>query len=309
MLMNQYRDYLQKHYIEGMENEALRGYTSLEIGGVAGMVVKPKCEAEIQLAMREAIRLGLPICMIGNGSNILVDDRGYDGVVIVTPTYFHDIQLLPHNIIQAQAGASLKSVCLFALQYNLSGLEFAYGIPASVGGAVYMNAGAYGGEMKDVLISAQYLDEVGNQYVRTVSELDFDYRCSFFTDRQVCVTSALFQLHPAKHDDVKQKMDELLARRIAKQPLEYASAGSTFKRPKGNYASALIEQCGLKGYRIGDAMVSDKHAGFLINVNHATSDDFKRLIAHVQNEVYRQSGYQLACEVKILPFQSSYHPM
>lgn len=301
MNLTEYIDVLSHLQIAWEQNERIAAYTSLKIGGPAALVVKPADEEQMHQAFREAKRRNLPVCMIGNGSNILADDSGYDGVMIVTPPFFHTIERREGNVIYAQAGASLRDVCLFARDQSLGGMEFAFGIPATVGGAVYMNAGAYGGEMKDILLSCRYLDEQGEWHVKHVSDLQFSYRQSLFTNREVCVTDAMFQLYPDDKAKITARMEELMEKRRKKQPLEYASAGSTFKRPQGNYASALIEQCGLKGYRIGDAMVSNKHAGFLINVDQATSDDFKRLIHHVQEEVYRQTGYQLECEVKMIP--------
>lgn len=301
MNIQKYIDVLSHLQIAWKQNERIAEYTSLKIGGPAALVVKPSNDEQLHLAFQEAKRLQLPVCMIGNGSNILADDCGYDGVLIVTPPFFHSIERREGNVIYAQAGASLRDVCLFARDESLGGMEFAYGIPATVGGAVYMNAGAYGGEIKDILLSCRFLDEHGEWHVKHVSDLQFSYRQSLFTDREVCVADALFQLYPDDKKKIAAKMEELMEKRRQKQPLEYASAGSTFKRPQGNYASALIEQCGLKGYRIGDAMVSDKHAGFLINMNQATSHDFKQLIHYVQEEVYQQTGYHLECEVKMIP--------
>lgn len=301
MKITEYIDVLSHLQIAFQQNERIAKYTSLKIGGPAALVVKPANEEQMHQAFQEAKKRRLPVCILGNGSNILADDSGYDGVMIVTPPYFHNIERREGNVIYAQAGASLKDVCRFARDQSLGGMEFAYGIPATVGGAVYMNAGAYGGEMKDILLSCRYLDEQGEWQVKQTSDLQFSYRQSLFTDREVCVADAMFQLYPDDKADITAKMEELMEKRRNKQPLEYASAGSTFKRPQGNYASALIEQCGLKGYRIGDAMVSQKHAGFLINVDQATSDDFKTLIQHVQEEVLKQTGYQLECEVKMIP--------
>ena len=194
----------------------------------------------------------------------------------------------------------MAQLCQFACESGLSGLEFAYGIPGTVGGAVYMNAGAYGGEIKDVLQSVRFLDEDGTLRELPVERLSMSYRQSAFTDTGRVILSGEFALTPGDPAAIRAKMEDVLGRRRAKQPLEYPSAGSTFKRPEGNYASALIEQCGLKGRRVGGAQVSEKHSGFLINTGGATCRDVCALIEEVQQEVFRQTGYRLECEVKRL---------
>ncbi|MDF9824018.1 UDP-N-acetylmuramate dehydrogenase [Breznakia sp. PF5-3] len=282
------------------ENVALKDYTSLEIGGPARLLAEPYCSDEIKCLVTEAKRLNIPFYVLGNGSNVLASDFGFQGLIIVTKTNFNQIMIDDDTNIIAQSGATLKDVCSYAYEHSLSGLEFAWGIPATVGGAAYMNAGAYGGEMKDVMIHCSYMDGDGNFHMLNSDELFFSYRHSFFSDKNVVILEAKFGLWNGNQTKIKELMDDLLERRKAKQPLEYPSAGSTFKRPEGNYASALIEQSGMKGYKHKNAMVSDKHAGFVINHNHATSKEFLELIDIVKKEVKAKTGYELECEVRII---------
>lgn len=282
------------------ENIPLKIYTSLEIGGPARLLAEPQTIAEIQCLVKVAKRLHIPFYVVGNGSNILASDAGFSGLIIVTTTHFHQVQIEDEQTLVAQSGATLKKVCQIALANRLSGLEFAWGIPASVGGATYMNAGAYGGEIKDVLMSCTYMDREGNFYILQNEQLNFAYRHSFFSGKEVVILETKFYLQQDEPEKIKRKMDALLLRRKAKQPLEYPSAGSTFKRPVGNYASALIEQAGLKGFQHKRAMVSDKHAGFVINHNQATSEEFIELIEIVKRVVKAKTGYDLECEVRII---------
>ena len=200
------------------------------------------------------------------------------------------------------AGVSLSKLCAFAASHALGGLEFAWGIPGSVGGAVYMNAGAYGGEIVDVIKSATFLEEDGTIRTLPVEELDLSYRHSCFTGTKRIILEAEFSLHPDEKEAISARMDDYIGRRTSKQPLDKPSAGSTFKRPKGGYASALIEQCGLKGFTIGGAQVSEKHSGFLVNCGDATAADMEALIHHVQRVVKEQTGFSLECEVIHLGF-------
>ena len=281
-------------------NVSLKSYTSLKIGGCADLLVKPATTEEIQTVIALANTYQIPYFMLGNGSNTLVLDHGVTGMVILLAGNFSQIMLSSPTTITCDAGISLMDVCLFARKHHLTGLEFAYGIPASVGGALYMNAGAYGGEMKDVVISCTYLNEQNILETKSLSELELRYRHSYFTDKKLCIISVTFQLQHGDLTEIDHQMQTYLKQRQLKQPLEYPSAGSTFKRPNNHYASALIDQCGLKGYRIGDAQVSEKHAGFLINAGKATSEEFLNLIQHVKEVVYTKTGYQLECEMKIL---------
>lgn len=284
----------------GVETECgtiLAEYTSFRIGGPCRMLVKPKTITEMQAACSIASRAGIRRFLLGNGSNLLVSDEGFPGMVVRTAGLSR-IELLDGNRIFCEAGAPLAKLCWFAQAHALSGLEFAFGIPGSVGGAIYMNAGAYGGEIKDVLQSVRFLGDDGAPGELPTERLGMSYRQSAFTNTERVILSGEFALTPGDPAAIRTRMNDVLARRKAKQPLEYPSAGSAFKRPEGNYASALIEQCGLKGRRMGGAQVSEKHSGFLINAGGATCRDVCGLIAEVQKEVFRQTGYRLECEIK-----------
>lgn len=237
--------------------------------------------------------------IIGRGSNIIVDDNGFDGVILLFGSDFAAIEI-SENIIRCEAGALLASACVHAQQSGLSGMENLFGIPGTVGGALFMNAGAYGTEMKDIVISAEYIDEDGK--LRTVSreEMALSYRHSIFSDSSCAILSVTMQLENGDPDEIKKAMNECMAKRSSKQPLEYPSAGSTFKRPEGSYASLLIEQCGLKGMQCGGAMVSEKHSGFVINLGYATCNDVLELCSEIQKIVKEKTGYILELEPVIL---------
>lgn len=237
--------------------------------------------------------------IIGRGSNIIVDDNGFDGVILLFGSDFAAIEI-SENIIRCEAGALLASACVHAQQSGLSGMENLFGIPGTVGGALFMNAGAYGTEMKDIVISAEYIDEDGK--IRTVSreEMALSYRHSIFSDSSCAILSVTMQLENGNPDEIKKAMNECMAKRSSKQPLEYPSAGSTFKRPEGSYASLLIEQCGLKGMQCGGAMVSEKHSGFVINLGYATCNDVLELCSEIQKIVKEKTGYILELEPVIL---------
>lgn len=282
------------------ENVFLKGYTSLQIGGPARLFSEPYSIAEIQFLVKRCKALDIPFYVLGNGSNTLVLDNGFQGLILVSKTNLNHMGVQDATNIVVQAGASLKAVCEFAYLHALSGIEFAYGIPASVGGAIFMNAGAYGGEIKDILIDCTYMDEEGELHLLKSDELFFSYRHSFFSDKKVVILEATFGLWEGNKVKIKELMYDLLARRKKSQPLEYPSAGSTFKRPVGNYASALIEQAELKGYIHHGAMVSSKHAGFVINHKQATSREFMELIEIIQDTVKKKTGYTLECEIRII---------
>lgn len=291
---------LTKYDIEYKERVSLKDFTTLHIGGAADIIVFPKTIDEIKICISIARIHQVPFQVIGRGSNILALDKGYQGMIILLSDNFADIELLNCHQIKVQAGATLKALCDYAYQSSLTGLEFACGIPGTVGGAIYMNAGAYGGEMKDVVECVTYLDESLRLITLHRDRLKFAYRQSHFTQTQGIIVEVVYQLSEGEPHNIEQKMRDLMRKRYSKQPMEDYSAGSTFKRPDGHYASALIKQCGLQGLNIGDAEVSRKHAGFLINRGHATSDDFLKLVQTVQEEVLKQTGYQLTCEVQIL---------
>ena len=242
---------------------------------------------------------GIKYGILGRGSNVLVPDEGFDGVILLFGSDFSDIAV-KGNTLRCDAGALLASVCVRAQQLGLSGMENLFGIPGTVGGALYMNAGAYGSEMKDVVVSAEYIDE--NCEIKTISKEDMElsYRSSFFSGGQRVITSVTIELTSGKHEDIKAAMSECMAKRSSKQPLEYPSAGSTFKRPEGSYASLLIDQCGLKGLTCGGAMVSEKHSGFVINKGYATCSDVLELCDRVKKIVNEKTGYKLELEPVIL---------
>lgn len=281
-------------------NVYLKDYLSLKIGGVADYFISAKSSEDIIKAIKLCKELGLNYYTIGNGSNTLALDYGVRGVIIHLAKDFSNISLLEDNVIKADAGALLEDVCLFACENNLSGMEPLYGIPASVGGAVYMNAGAYNGEIKHVVSKVEFINDNDEIEVLTNEEAKFAYRNSYFMKNKGIIVSAYFKLHPSSKEEIKKVMDDFLNRRIDKQPLDYPSAGSTFKRPENNYASALIDQCGLKGYSINGIEVSSKHAGFVINKNGTSSQDFIDLITHIQSVVYAKTGFKLEPEIQVL---------
>lgn len=274
--------------------------TSFKVGGNAKIIAFPQNSVALISIIKEANNNSVPYLVIGNGSNLLVRDSGIDGVIIKMTSFTSNIEV-KGNTIRCSAGVSLAKLCSVALENSLSGLEFAYGIPGTVGGAVYMNAGAYGGEMKDILNKVQHITPDLIQEELSADCLDLGYRTSFYAKNNgYIITEVEIELKKAEKSQIKTKMDELIGKRKDKQPLEYPSAGSTFKRPEGHFAGALIEQCGLKGYSIGGAQVSEKHAGFIINKN-GTADDILRLIDYVRKTVKNQTGVNLEPEVKIIP--------
>lgn len=278
----------------------MKKYTSFKCGGNARLLIIPDSSESLKEIISFCHSKSVKPLIIGNGSNLLVTDGGIDGVVIKIGSKLSKIELIDDTTIRCEAGASLKSLCMFALENSLSGLEFAYGIPGTLGGAVYMNAGAYGGEMKDVLYSCKHIDTDGVDGELSKNELDLRYRGSAYTDNGCTIVSAVLKLKKADKTEIKASMDDKLQRRKDKQPLEYPSAGSTFKRPEGYFAGAIIESCGLKGYSVGGAQVSNKHAGFVINKNGATATDVLNLIKDVQRIVYEKHGVMLETEVKII---------
>lgn len=284
---------------EVRRNESLKGYTSFKIGGVCdGVIVLDSEEACCKLPMKCRSE-GVPFYIFGKGSNLIVSDGKIGGIVFVFGEKLSDVNV-SGNIISAGAGASFTRLAVKAAEHGLSGLEFAYGIPGSVGGAVYMNAGAYGGETKDVIKSVMAVCPDGTVREFGCDELEMSYRKSIFSGSDMIIISADFALQSGERSEIKAKMDDLMSRRREKQPLEYPSAGSTFKRPEGSYASLLIDQCGLKGRSVGGAEVSTKHAGFIVNKGGATYGDLMQLIEIVKKEVYEKTGYTLECEPVII---------
>lgn len=275
-------------------------YTTFRVGGNADALFFPKDESELALAFRIAKENGIPVTVIGNGSNMLVKDGGIAGLVIRLGDEFSGITVTGTRVT-ALAGDSLTRVAMKAYENGLTGFEFASGIPGSVGGGMAMNAGAYGGELKNVTVSARLMDpETGEVTEYSVDELQMGYRTTLALTKGLIVTEAVFELTAGDKATIKATMDELNKRRRDKQPLTYPSAGSTFKRPEGHFAGALIEGAGLKGLTVGGAQVSEKHAGFIINTGSATAKDILNLIDLVKQRVFENSGVTLEPEVRIL---------
>ena len=275
-------------------------HTTFKTGGEAALLVSPDSEKQLSEFLAFCKGEGIKPYIIGNGSNLLVDDCGIDGVVIEIGEGLDYIELENETTIKAGAGTSLAKLCRFALSNSLSGLEFAFGIPGSVGGAAFMNAGAYGGEMKDVVSKVNHLTSDGKAGFLCGDELSFGYRHSAYSENDFVITSVEYKLQKGEKSEIEAKMNELLQRRKDKQPLEYPSAGSVFKRPEGYFAGALIEQSGLKGKRIGGAMVSEKHAGFIINYDNATTTDVRELISFCQKTVFEKFGVELKTEIRMI---------
>ncbi len=278
----------------------MKMYTSFKTGGNAKIMLSPKNEKSLYEVVEACKKLNIKPFILGNGTNLLVSDKGIDNVVIHIGKGFDNIELVDETTIRCYAGCSLMKLCRFAFENSLTGLEFAYGIPGSVGGAMYMNAGAYDGEMKNVAVSCDYVTYSGKKGTLTGDEMELSYRHSAFCDSDKIIVSALFKLQKGCKTEIENKMNELMARRKDKQPIEYPSAGSTFKRPTGYFTGKLIEDCGLRGKSIGGAQVSEKHCGFIINKNNATSDDILDLIDFVRDEVLEKTGVFLETEVKFV---------
>lgn len=277
----------------------LKQYCSMKIGGACDLLVKPNSERMLTELISLCRGEGIPYFILGKGSNVLFSDSGFRGVVIRIGSEFGGVTVEGSKIIAA-AGTALSSVCAAALEHGLSGAEFAYGIPGSVGGALYMNAGAYGGEMKDIVVSCRYIDENDELREMTAQEMELSYRHSIFAQRSCVITSVTMRLCSGNKTEIKQKMDELMQKRRDKQPLEFPSCGSTFKRPEGYFAAALIEECGLKGCTIGGAQVSEKHSGFVINRGGATFEDISALVEHIKKTVREKKGVELECEMLMI---------
>lgn len=286
--------------LEIRENEPMSEHCSFKIGGPARLMLLPSSAEEAASALAILRSSGAQVLIVGSCTNLLIPDEGYPGAVVRMSKPASSMELLDAARIRAQAGATLNALAVFAARHGLTGLEFAHGIPGSVGGGVAMNAGAYGGEMRDVLESAEYVDADGA--IRTLSgdALGLSYRHSAFSDTDKLITSAVFRLTPGDGEAVRARMNELIEKRRASQPLDMPSAGSTFKRPKTGYAAALIDQAGLKGLSVGGAMVSTKHAGFVVNAGGATYSDVIELMREVRRRVYEFSGVLLEPEVKII---------
>ena len=285
---------------EARRNEPMSKHTSFKIGGNADVYIKVNNLSKLSTILKECQDSDVDYMILGNGSNLLVSDDGIRGVVIRLDGDFRKITLLDDTTIFCGAGATLAYLCKFALNCGLSGLEFAWGIPGTVGGAVFMNAGAYDGEMKDVVHSVSHISPIGEIGRIEKDNLIFGYRTSVYRSNNMIITGVTLKLKKGNPDEIRAKMDDYMSRRSTKQPLENPSAGSVFKRPEGNFAGALIEQCGLKGKTCGGAQVSEKHAGFIINKSNATAKDVRDLISEIQKTVSDKTGYNLECELIIL---------
>ena len=279
--------------------EPMKNHVTFRVGGPADFFVTPKNYEELSGVLKCCAKYEMPCYIMGNGSNLLVSDQGYRGVVIQLFRQLNGIQC-EGNVIRAQAGALLSAVANRALEEKLTGFEFAAGIPGTLGGACVMNAGAYGGEMKDVLKSVTVLTREGKRITLQKNELELGYRTSIIAKKDYIVLEAEIELKAGDAEEIKAVMDDLKERRTTKQPLEYPSAGSTFKRPEGYFAGKLIQESGLQGFQVGGAQVSEKHCGFVINKDQATAADIAELIRQVQDRVEEKFGVRLETEVKRL---------
>ena len=293
-------DYALSIDCDAVMGEEMSRNTSFKTGGPCGVRISPSDAEQVKAIINKADELNIPYVVLGNGTNILVPDEGLKKAVIIVGDKMAEISLEGDDTLSFSAGTNLVSLCRFALENSLSGLEFAFGIPGTCGGAVFMNAGAYGGEIKDVLTEVTHLTP--DMKIETISadKADLSYRHSVYKTNGCVILSAKVKLHKDNKEDIKARMDDFLGRRKDKQPLEYPSAGSTFKRPEGYFAGALIEQCSLKGKSVGGAQVSEKHAGFVINKGGATSTDILNLIDFIKTTVKTQTGVTLEPEVIVL---------
>ena len=279
--------------------EPIKKHTTFRIGGPADYYLCPHSVRELQAVLHICRGEKLPFFILGNGSNLLVSDKGYRGAVIQLWKNMSEIERTGTRI-RAQAGALLSKIAAAALEDGLTGMEFAAGIPGTLGGAVVMNAGAYGGEMKDIIKEVQVMDQEGNLLNLPAEKLELGYRTSIIKKKDYIVLSAVLELEPGDREEIRAKMDDLKERRVSKQPLELPSAGSTFKRPEGYFAGKLIMDAGLRGFSVGGAQISEKHCGFVVNKGNATAEDVTDLIREVQEKVKERFGVELEPEVKFL---------
>lgn len=285
-------------------DEPMKLHTTFKTGGAAERLIVVHSREQLKAALQLVEEERLPLFLLGNGSNILVSDDGIDGVVLKLGGEFEDMGVDGERIY-CRSGAKLADLCKLARDNSLTGLEFAYGIPGTVGGAVYMNAGAYGGEMKDVVESVEHMERTGEVCGLCRDELELSYRHSVYSGTDKIILGAVIKLERGEKDEITAKMNELMQKRIDKQPYNMPSAGSTFKRPEGYFAAALIEECGLKGERIGTAEVSEKHAGFIINCadkenESGKSEDILKLVERVKEKVFTEKNVRLQCEIKLV---------
>lgn len=285
--------------IELSFNESMSKHTSFRIGGAAEVMAFPKTAEELSKLLSFRAAQNMKPAILGAGTNVLAPDEGIGGLVICLKDSLNGIEQLDDTHIRVSAGVTMTRAAIFAANLGLSGLEFAHGIPGTVGGGVYMNAGAYGGEICQVCRRVDVVDRMGNLITYSADEMEFSYRHSVLEENNGIVVSVVFELCRKPVDEIKAKMKELMLKRSASQPLDLPSAGSAFKRPVGGYAAALIDQAGLRGFTVGGAAVSEKHAGFVVNIGGATAADVKSLLKQVSEIVYNHSGIQLEPEVRI----------
>ena len=287
-------DGIELRYFEPMSK-----HTSFRIGGAAEVVAMPKNTEELAKILKVSALLDVKPAILGAGTNVLAPDEGIKGLVICLKDCLSGMEQVDQSRIRVMAGVTMTRAAIFAANLGLSGMEFAHGIPGTVGGGVYMNAGAYGGEIKDICESVEVMDMDGNLTVLTKEEMGFSYRHSVLEEQTDIVVSAVFRLESKPEDEIRARMKELQGKRSASQPLDLPSAGSAFKRPVGAYAAALIDEAGLKGYAVGDAAISLKHAGFAVNLGNATAAQMRQLLQEVSDIVFEKSGFRLEPEVRI----------
>lgn len=285
--------------LEIISNEPMSKHTSFKIGGPAALMAFPKNAEELSVLLKQSELMDIKVAILGAGTNVLAPDEGMDTLVICLKDCMNGMEHLDHTHIRVAAGVTMTRAAVFAARLGLSGLEFAHGIPGTVGGGIYMNAGAYGGEICQVCTQVEIMDRKGNIGTLSGEQMKFSYRHSVLEETGDIVLSGVFALTPAPEEEIRGKMQELMKKRSASQPLDLPSAGSAFKRPVGGYAAALIDQAGLRGFQIGDAAISRKHAGFAVNLGCATADDVKKLLQNVSNIVFEKSGIRLEPEVRI----------
>ncbi|MBP3304872.1 MAG: UDP-N-acetylmuramate dehydrogenase [Oscillospiraceae bacterium] len=293
---------LQKNFPAVCElkyQEPMSRHTSFRIGGAAEVMAFPKDKEEMAAVLKASAELGVVPAVLGAGTNVLAPDTGMRGIVICLKDCLDGMELLEDGRIRVMAGVTMTRAAVFAANHGLSGLEFAHGIPGTVGGGVYMNAGAYGGEICQICESVEIMEPDGNVKTLSNQEMGFSYRHSVLEETPSIVISAVFRLTGKPAEEIRARMKELMSKRSASQPLELPSAGSAFKRPVGGYAAALIDQAGLRGYQVGGAAISAKHAGFAVNLGGATAADVRALLGQVSDIVYEHSGIRLEPEVRI----------
>ena len=279
--------------------EPLSKHTSFRIGGPAEAMAFPKNREELAELLNKSCLWDRKPVILGAGTNVLAPDEGMKGLIICLKDCLDGMERVDGTSIRVMAGVTMARAAVFAASQGLSGLEFAHGIPGTVGGGVYMNAGAYGGELGSLCREVELMDREGKTHVLNHEQMDFSYRHSCLEETDWIVVSALLSLEPGKEETIRARMKELQAKRLASQPLNYPSAGSAFKRPQGGYAAALIDQAGLKGFRVGDAAISEKHGGFAVNLGKATAEDMKTLLKEVSEKVEAQSGIHLEPEIRV----------